>query len=123
MPRSRSSDSSTSSGSRFISGSRLLFWFAPVTIALSVIGYADGVVFAFSTSTPATRRSIAESGRHLGGSGASGLSGDEVGWSDIGGPPSAAQVSTASSAFCTGCRAASKPPRRRSPLAVSAGTI
>ena len=53
-PSSASLASSSDSAS---TGSRLLFWLAPLTAALSVSGYCSGVVSAFSTSTPSTRAS------------------------------------------------------------------
>ena len=49
-----------------MSGKRLFFWLQPDRRALTDIGYASGVVLAFSTNTPNTRRSIADSGRQRG---------------------------------------------------------
>ena len=53
------------SGSRFICGCRLLFWLLPVVSPLSDNGYCSGVVLAFSTRTPSTRRWIEFNGRHF----------------------------------------------------------
>jgi hypothetical protein len=44
----------------------LFFWLQPLRKALADSGYTSGVVFAFSTKTPITRRSIAGSGFHRG---------------------------------------------------------
>src|SRR4030095_15678008 len=43
-----------------ISGSRLVFWLQPPTMAFSDIGYVSGTVRCFSTSTPRTRASVGE---------------------------------------------------------------
>src|SRR5262245_25088963 len=53
--RSVSRPSATSSSVTVITGSRFDFWFEPTTRALRLRGYASGVVFDFSTSTPSSR--------------------------------------------------------------------
>src|SRR4051812_24361581 len=51
----------TSASVASMTGSRLVFWFAPATSAFNVRGYVSGTVCCFSTSTPITRVSSSES--------------------------------------------------------------
>src|SRR4030095_5434539 len=60
MPFNESIAACASASVTAISGSRLVFWLQPPTMAFSDIGYVSGTVRCFSTSTPRTRASVGE---------------------------------------------------------------